>query len=182
MYTWWRLSLLLKIKQFFCPPNQYLFYFYGCDYLFSLYSYFLHYLWFFFWKKSLTTCVIAFYPFLFKIGKIKTEFMWQIHWLKSSLQKNLQKFRVTSLVFVVYDVFVDNIVQLFTMTKRWSDGYYSFNFESSFIYEVKGETVFIRNLCELDFPEDVARVIRGTVFENHRRSRIQHCETSYIYI
>ena len=48
------------------------------------------------------------------------------------------------------------------MTKRWSDGYYSFSFETSFIYDVKGETVFIRNLCELDFPEELSPAAIGT--------------------
>ena len=43
-------------------------------------------------------------------------------------------------------------IQLIKMSQHWSDGYYSFTKESSFIYEVKGETVFMRNLCELDFP------------------------------
>ena len=51
---------------------------------------------------------------------------------------------------------------LINTTKRWSDGYYSFSFESSFIYEVKGETVFIRNLCELDFPEELSPAAIGT--------------------
>ena len=86
------------------------------------------------WKKSLTTCVIAFYPFLFKIGKIKTEFMWQYHWLKSSMKK---------LAKVQSDLSCTCCLRrLSRQWKRWSDGYYSFSFETSFMYLlVKGETI-----------------------------------------